>query len=124
MYEIVKLTHMSAVSLSVLLFLLRFILTIIKSDKLQQKWIKILPHLIDTILIVAAISLCVMIQQYPFINGWVTEKLLALFMYVFMVALALKSEQTPLMRGAGFIGALSWIAYAGFVAITKEGLLF
>ncbi|MFT2090645.1 SirB2 family protein [Paraglaciecola sp. 2405UD69-4] len=124
MYEIVKITHMSAVSLSVLLFLFRFILTLMKSDKLQQKWLKILPHIVDTVLIVAAITLCILIKQYPIVDAWVTEKLMALIMYVFMVALALKSQQTWLMRGVGLVGALSWVAYAGFVAVTKQPLIF
>ncbi|MEP2651710.1 MAG: SirB2 family protein [Paraglaciecola sp.] len=124
MYEIVKLTHMSAVVLSVLLFLSRFILTVIKSDKLQLKWLKILPHIVYTVLLVAAIALCILIQQYPVVDGWVTEKLVAFFMYAFMVVLALKPEQTAIMRGVGFVGALSWIAYAGFIAVTKQPLLF
>lgn len=124
MYEIVKITHMSAVVMSVLLFLIRFTLTVIKSDKLQLKWLKILPHIVYTVLLVAAIVLCIFIQQYPVVNGWVTEKFVAFFMYAFMVVLALKAEQTPLMRGVGFIGALSWIAYAGFVAVTKQPLIF
>ncbi|MEP0356446.1 SirB2 family protein [Paraglaciecola sp.] len=124
MYEIVKLTHMSAVVLSVLMFLSRFILTVIKSDKLQLKWLKILPHIVYTVLLVAAIALCILIQQYPVVDGWVTEKLVAFFMYAFMVVLALKPEQTAIMRGVGFVGALSWIAYAGFIAVTKQPLLF
>ena len=124
MYEIVKHTHMTAILLSVLLFIFRFILTLKGSGKLQQKWLKIMPHIVDTVLLASAITLCVILQQYPLVDAWVTEKLMALLMYIFMVLLALKLANNGFMRGIGFVGALSWIAYAGMVAVSKQPILF
>jgi uncharacterized membrane protein SirB2 len=123
MYEIVKHTHLTAIALSVLLFLWRFYLLSSQSQMLQKKWLKVLPHLVDTILIISALILCVLLKQYPFVDAWVTEKLLALLMYVFMVTLALRLAKTVLMRTVGVIGAISWIAYAGSVAISKQAHL-
>lgn len=124
MYEIVKHIHLTAIALSVLLFLLRFVLNAMQSPMLQQKWLKILPHIVDTLLLVSAGTLCVILKQYPFVDAWVTEKLLALIMYIFMVTLALKLARTAFMRAVGLIGALSWIAYAGMVAVSKQPILF
>ena len=124
MYEMVKHLHLTAIVLSVLLFLLRFVLNTTQSTMLQQKWLKILPHVVDTLLLVSAAILCVMLKQYPFVNAWVTEKLLALVMYVFMVTLALKLGHNSFMRGIGLVGALSWIAYAGMVAVSKQAMFF
>jgi len=124
MYEIVKHTHLAAIALSVLLFLLRFVLHTMQSPMLQQKWLKILPHIVDTVLLVSAATLCVLLKQYPFLDAWVTEKLLALVLYILMVTLALKLGRNGLMRGIGFVGALSWIAYAGMVAVSKQPILF
>jgi hypothetical protein len=45
-------------------------------------------------------------------------------MYVFMVTLALKLGRSSFMRGIGLVGALSWIAYAGMVAVSKQAMLF
>jgi uncharacterized membrane protein SirB2 len=65
---------------------------------------------VDTFLVASAAVLCAMLKQYPFVDAWVTEKLLALVMYVFMVSLALNLGRSIFMRGIGLVGALSWIA--------------
>ena len=124
MYEIVKHTHLTAIALSVLLFLFRFALNAKQSPMLQKKWLKIVPHVVDTVLLASAATLCVMLEQYPFVDAWVTEKLMALVLYIVMVTLALRLGRNGSMRGVGFIGALSWIVYAGMVAVSKQPLLF
>ncbi|QHJ09819.1 Protein YchQ [Paraglaciecola mesophila] len=124
MYTAVKHIHLTCIALSVLLFVLRFIWTMTQSSMLEKKWVKITPHIVDTLLILSAVTLCVLISQYPFVTPWVTEKLVGLFMYVFMVALALKMARTNFMRVIGFIGALSWIAFTALVAISKQPILF
>lgn len=124
MYTAVKHIHLTCIALSVLLFVLRFIWTMTQSSMLQKKWVKITPHIVDTFLLLSAATLCVLISQYPFVTPWVTEKLVGLFMYVFMVALALKMARTHFMRVVGFIGALSWIAFTALVAISKQPILF
>jgi uncharacterized membrane protein SirB2 len=123
MYDIVKHFHLTTIVLSVVLLLLRFVLNTIHSPILQKKWLKILPHIVDTLLLVSAATLCILVKQYPFVDAWVTEKLLALVMYVFMVALALKLGHTRFMRGIGLVGALSWVTYAGMVAVSKQPIL-
>ncbi|MFT4940056.1 MAG: putative membrane protein SirB2 [Paraglaciecola sp.] len=124
MYAIAKHIHLTAIAVSVVLFLLRFIWTLSESQMLQKKWVKILPHITDTLLLLSAATLCVMLQQYPFATAWVSEKLLGLVMYVFMVVLTLKIAKTGFMRFVGLIGALSWVAFSGFVAVTKQALIF
>ncbi|WP_158969861.1 SirB2 family protein [Paraglaciecola sp. L3A3] len=124
MYTLVKHLHLTAIGLSVLLFIFRFVLLSIKSPMLQKKWIRVLPHIVDTVLILSAITLCVLLQQYPLVDAWVTEKLFALIMYIFMVVLALKMARNSFMRVVGFVGALSWVAFAGMVAISKQPILF
>jgi uncharacterized membrane protein SirB2 len=124
MYDLVTHLHLTAIGLSVLLFLLRFILNAKQSPMMRQKWLKILPHIVDTVLLLSAATLCVLLKQYPFVDAWVTEKLIGLVMYVFMVTLALKLGKTVFIRTVGLLGALSWIAYAGIVAVTKQPLLF
>ena len=123
MYEMVKYIHLTTIILSVVLFLLRFALNTMQSPLLQKKWLKIFPHVVDTFLILSAATLCVILKQYPFIDAWVTEKLLALVMYIFMVTLALKLGHTSFMRSIGLIGALSWLVYAGMVAVSKQPIL-
>ncbi|ABG41076.1 Invasion gene expression up-regulator, SirB [Paraglaciecola sp. T6c] len=124
MYTAVKHIHLTCIALSVLLFVIRFFWTMTSSSMLQKKWVKITPHIVDTLLILSAATLCVMISQYPFVTPWVTEKFVGLLMYVFMVALALKMARTNFMRVVGLVGALSWIAFTALVAISKQPILF
>lgn len=124
MYAAVKHIHLTAIALSVLLFLLRFLWTIRGSQMLHKKWVKVLPHIVDTLLLVSAATLCVLVSQYPFVTPWVTEKLLGLLMYLFMVTLALKIAKTGFMRAVGLVGALSWLAFTALVAISKQPILF
>jgi uncharacterized membrane protein SirB2 len=123
MYEMVKHLHLTTIVLSVVLFLFRFVLNILQSPMLQKRWLKILPHIVDTLLLVSAATLCLLLKQYPLVDAWVTEKLIALVMYVFMVTLALKLGHNSFMRGMGLLGALSWITYAGMVALSKQPIL-
>lgn len=123
MYEISKHLHQTFMLLSVLLFVARLVLTMKASPLLHKKVWKIAPHVIDTLWIISAIVLCLMVQQYPFVTPWVTEKLLAFAMYIFMVIFALKLAKTNLMRLIGGVGAISWLAYAGMVAVKKHPYL-
>ncbi|HET8705073.1 MAG TPA: SirB2 family protein, partial [Pseudomonadales bacterium] len=71
-YQLLKMIHMVSVALSGSFFLLRGIWMLRDSALLQRKWVKIAPHVIDTVLLVSALAMCVMIGQYPFTVGWLT----------------------------------------------------
>lgn len=124
MYAAVKHIHLTAIALSLLLFLLRFMWTVRGSHMLEKKWVKVLPHIVDSFLLLSAATLCILLSQYPFVTPWVTEKLLGLLMYLFMVILALKLAKTGFMRAVGLVGALSWLAFTALVAISKQPILF
>ncbi|MFT6952825.1 MAG: putative membrane protein SirB2 [Paraglaciecola sp.] len=124
MYAAAKHIHLMAIALSVLIFLLRFFWTMRGSQMLHNKWVKVLPHIVDTLLLLSAATLCVLLSQYPFVTPWVTEKVLGLLMYLFMVTLALRIAKTGLMRTVGLVGALSWLAFTWLVAISKQPVLF
>lgn len=124
MYAAVKHIHLTAIALSLLLFIIRFLWTLRGSPMLGKTWVKVVPHIVDSFLLLSAATLCVMLSQYPFVNPWLTEKLLGLLMYLFMVTLALKLAKTGFMRAVGFVGALSWLAFTAMVAISKQPILF
>jgi uncharacterized membrane protein SirB2 len=124
MYTAVKHIHLSIIVISVLLFVLRFIWTISQSQMMEKKWVKIVPHVVDTLLLLSALTLCVLVSQYPFVDAWLTEKILGLLMYILMGTIALKIGKTGFMRAVGFVGALSWLAFIAVIAVTKQPLLF
>jgi uncharacterized membrane protein SirB2 len=118
-----KHSHMLFIALSVTFLAVRFLLSLKSPALLQNKFLKIAPHVVDTFLLLTAIGLMLTIQQYPFQTPWLTEKLFGLFAYIGLAVMALKGR-TLLMRWVGFIGALSWLALVAKVAITKTPLLF
>lgn len=123
MYMALKHSHMLFIALSVTFLSVRFLLSLKSPALLQNKFLKIAPHVVDTFLLLTAIGLMLTIQQYPFQTPWLTEKLFGLFAYIGLAVMALKGR-TLLMRWVGFVGALAWLAVVGKVAITKTPMLF
>ncbi|UAA40188.1 SirB2 family protein [Paraneptunicella aestuarii] len=124
MYFFVKHLHMSAVAISLSLFILRFYWLNRDPEKLQRKWVKVAPHIVDTILLLSALTLCFIIQQYPFVDAWLTEKVIGLVFYILMGLYALKLGRNMLMRWLGFLGAIAWLVFIAKVAVLKHPILF
>jgi len=61
-YPMFKHLHMTLALVSLLLFIYRWSLALAGSDRLQQKWLKILPHINDTFLLLFGVLLAVALQ--------------------------------------------------------------
>ncbi|MEW6992902.1 SirB2 family protein [Colwelliaceae bacterium MEBiC 14330] len=116
--------HITLAVLSISLFTYRFILTLMASKKLEQKWLKITPHVIDTCLLIVGISLAVKLHLNPVEHLWLAEKLLALFAYIFTGYYTLKLARNRAMQIIGYLGAMGWIMLIIRLAMTREGLFF
>ena len=55
-YLFIKNLHIASVVLSGCLFLLRGIWMLRESTMLQQRWVKIIPHIVDTLLLTSEIG--------------------------------------------------------------------
>ena len=64
-YLIFKHLHLTMVVLSGLFFVLRGGWLLQSSPQLQAKWVKISPHVIDTLLLLSAIAMLLVSQQFP-----------------------------------------------------------
>jgi len=117
---IAKDIHVSCVIVTFILFFIRGIWVIIDSDLLQRKWAKWVPPVIDTMLLASAIVLAVTIQQYPFVHGWLTAKVLAMFLYIGLGMLALTYGKTKTIRISAWVAAQLCFVYIAAVAITKN----
>jgi len=123
MYMALKHSHLLFVALSVTFLLLRFAIGLKAPQLLQKKFFKIAPHIVDTLLLLTAIGLMFTIQQYPFQQPWLTEKLIGVVAYIALAFFALKGR-TLLLRWLGLLGALGWLALVARVAISKTPILF
>ncbi len=120
MYFAVKHLHVTCAILSGTGLFLRGLLMMADSPLLQRRWVKTLPHINDTLLLLAALSLTVLIGQYPFVNGWLTAKVLGVTLYIILGALALKPGRPRAFRIAALFAAMSVFAYIVSVALTKS----
>lgn len=119
MYNALKHIHLAAVTLSLSLFALRGLWMLADSSKLHQPWVKIVPHIIDAILLASAVALVAIIHQYPFVDAWLTAKIVALAAYIGLGMLALRGRSKPL-RAVGWILALLVFGYIVAVAIHHD----
>ena len=119
-----KYLHVTCVVLSISGYLLRGVWMMRASPWLQKKWVRIAPHVIDTLLLGSAILLAIEIQQYPFVQGWLTAKVLALAAYIVVGAIGLKYGRTKKIRIAAWLGAVAIFAYIVLVALTRQVLPF
>jgi len=116
----IKLIHMSTAFISISLFMLRGFWVFRDSPMMNKKWVKILPHINDTVLLISSILLAVSIQQYPFVNDWLTAKLMALIFYIGFGMFALKGAKEMKNKVVFFILALLTFSYIVGVALTRS----
>ncbi len=94
------------------------------SPMLARRWVRVAPHVVDTVLLASAIALATMIGRYPLVHGWLTAKVLGLIAYVVLGTVALKRGRTHGTRLAAFCGSLVVFAYIVAVAVTKSAAPF
>lgn len=124
MYVLVKYIHVISVVLSLTGFFLRGILMMRDSPLLRARWVKVLPHINDTVLLIAALSLAAMSGQYPFVVGWVTAKVLGVIAYIILGALALRDASTRRMRIICWFASLAVFGWIVSVALSRQPIGF
>ena len=114
--------HITCISISITLFTVRGLWMLLDHPLLTHKIVKILPHIIDTALLTSAIYLAFNINQYPFVDGWLTAKLLALLAYIGLGIIALGRGKTKRIRLVALILAILTFSYIVSVAMTHNPL--
>lgn len=123
-YLAIKHLHVTCVVLSISLFFLRGIWTMQVSPIMQQRWVKIAPHIIDTLLLGSALTLAWLSQQWPFQQAWLTAKVLGLLAYIILGSIALKRGKTRQIRLAAWLLALVTVGYIVAVALSRSPAIF
>ena len=124
-YSLTLMTHVALVYLSGGFFFLRGIWMMTDSRLLQTRPVRILPHVIDTFLLLSGFTLAYLISTYPFVAGWLTAKLILLVAYIVLGVFALKRAKTKVLRIIFFTAALATYGFMITIALNKSpmGLL-
>ncbi len=119
-YIPLKLIHIGSAALSITLFILRGIWMMAWPHLLYVKPVRIVPHIVDTILLASALLLVWQLGQYPFVTGWLTAKVTALAVYIVLGSIALKHGSSKSIRIIAWFFALAVFAYIIAVAVTRQ----
>ncbi|SES66320.1 Uncharacterized membrane protein SirB2 [Nitrosomonas marina] len=122
-YSLIKMIHVSSVITSFLFFFVRGIWLIKDSPILHQRWVRILPHIVDTVLLTSAITLAFKIQQSPFVDAWLTAKVIGILVYISLGMVAMRFGKTRQTRIKAWIAAECVFIYIVLVALTKSPVL-
>lgn len=123
-YGLVKHIHLTTIAITLMLFVLRGIWMMADSPRLQLRWVRIVPHVNDTLLLISGIGLAIMLGQYPLVNDWLTAKLFGLILYIVLGTIAIKRGRTKRIRIAAWIAALLVFGYIVAVAVTHTPFPF
>jgi uncharacterized membrane protein SirB2 len=114
-YAEIRFLHVGCAALSGSLFTVRGLLRINRSPLANHRALRVVSYAIDTTLLVAAVLLTFILHQYPFVNGWLTAKVLLLALYIGLGIITLQWARTTRGRSVALIGAL--LTFAAIVAI-------
>lgn len=119
-YILLRLLHVGTVYVTLILFLLRGVWMLLDSPRLQQRWVKIIPHVNDTVLLASAIGMLAVAGLNPLQTPWLMAKIVGLLAYIGLGTVALKRGRNKATRVKAFVAALGVFGYIVAVAVTKQ----
>ena len=121
--DALKLIHVTTALLSISGFVVRGMWMLRQSPMLQQKWVRIAPHINDTVLLLSALSL-IWVRQYPLSSDWLLAKIFALLLYILLGFIALRLGKSQIAKVLAFAAAIVTFSYIVLVAVTKTPFIF
>jgi uncharacterized membrane protein SirB2 len=116
----IKAIHIVCAALSISGFIWRGGLMIKGSALLNQRWLKIAPHVIDTVLLASALLLAAQWGMAAFSLPWLWAKVIALCLYIALGTIALHAGRSKGARISAWLAAMVVFAYIVAVAISKQ----
>jgi uncharacterized membrane protein SirB2 len=119
-YFAVKIVHQSAVALSFAGFFARGLGSLAGAAWVGSRAAKSLPHVVDSVLLLSALTLAWMLRANPAATPWLLAKIIGLVAYIFLGMIALKPTRPLPLRVAAWVAALATFVYIVSVAMTKD----
>ena len=116
----IKAIHLTCVALSFSGFFIRGIWMLQGSVKLKQRWVKITPHIVDTLLLASAVMLAVQWRLSPLEHAWLMAKIIGLLVYIGTGMVALRFGRSRNVRLTAWLFGLLTFLYIVSVALTKS----
>ncbi|MGL4410226.1 MAG: SirB2 family protein [Zoogloea sp.] len=121
-YPTLKHLHVACVALSGCGFALRYGWMLTDSPLARARATRVLPHLVDSLLLLSALGLVVLTGQYPLVQAWLTAKLVGLLVYIGLGMQSLRPGRPKAVRAACGAAALLVLGWMVSVALLKHPL--
>lgn len=118
--EYIKLIHITCAVLTGMSFAGRGLLMMVESPLLSRRFVKIAPHVIDTILLASAIALVVMGSWNPLLHPWLLGKILALLLYIGFGLIAFRFARSRIIKALFWLLALVVLCHIYVFALSKS----
>lgn len=119
-YSLIKNVHVITVIMSGVGFAVRFAGASVDAGWVHSRLARTLPHINDTLLLISAITLAVLLQVNPLEQPWLLAKILALFVYIGFGMVALKPSRPRNVRLGSGVAALLVYGYIVSVALSRQ----
>lgn len=119
-FSVIKLVHVSTVTLSGIGFLLRAIGSVADAAWVRSRLARTLPHINDTVLLLSALVMLWMLKLNPLQHAWLVAKIMALLVYIALGIVALNTRHPKSHRLISAITALIVYSYIVSVALTRN----
>lgn len=121
-YDDVRQLHMSLAVLSIAGFIVRGVWSLLESPLLRRRWVRIAPHVLDSLLLSVGVGLMVSSYQWPTVHLWLAAKLSALLVYIALGLVTLRFARSLAGRSIAFCLAILVFGYMLAVAFTRNPL--
>jgi uncharacterized membrane protein SirB2 len=121
---LLTLIHVSCALVSITGFTLRGYWMVFDNPLLQHRVAKVLPHVIDTLLLGSALALLFVLHLSPLTQPWLSAKIIALLLYIGLGMVALRFGQSRTIKVCACLLALLTAGYMVSVAYSKSPLGF
>lgn len=125
-YTTLKLIHIGAVIASFCGFVARGLGIFSGAAWVRHRLARVLPHLVDTVLLLSAVGMLSIIHLSPWGVSWLLAKIVGLAVYISLGVLALRPARghdvvrPRVVNVIAWIGALVVFGYIACVAVTKS----
>lgn len=121
-YATIKLVHQTAVLFSGLGFAARGMASLQGAPWTERRLARTLPHVVDTVLLLSAISLAFMLSLNPVHAPWLLAKIVGLLLYIGLGMAALRPRFARRTRATALVLALLVLVWIASVAVLKNPL--
>lgn len=118
-YLWLKLTHQTAVTISLLGFVTRVAAGLQGAAWVRGRAARTWPHVVDTILLASALAM-VVLADLPLDAPWLLAKIVGLLAYILLGAIAIRPTRPRRVRALAALAALGCFGYIVAVALTKD----